>query len=40
MDGDVIEAKQVSDIVSNSVYVEGAVLPGMIYLRFQQLESL
>ena len=30
MDGDVIEAKQVSDIVSNSVYVEGAVfLPGI-----------
>lgn len=30
MDGDVIQAKQVSDIVSNSVYVEGAVfLPGI-----------
>ena len=30
MDGDIIEAKQVSDIVSNSVYVEGAVfLPGI-----------
>ena len=30
MDGDVIEAKQVSDIVSNSVYIEGAVfLPGI-----------
>ena len=30
MDGDVIEAKEVSDIVSNSVYVEGAVfLPGI-----------
>ena len=30
MDGDVIEAKEVSDVVSNSVYVEGAVfLPGI-----------
>ena len=30
MDGDVIQAKQVSDIISNSVYVEGAVfLPGI-----------
>ena len=33
MDGDVIEAKEVSDVVSNSVYVEGAVfLPGIFDL--------
>ena len=30
MDGDIIEAKEVSDVISNSVYVEGAVyLPGI-----------